>query len=225
MVGHVVDEITRARRETLVADRVLETLESLVKLEMVADVPLGCSFPGGWIRHPIVALMMRHSNGQSVSTYTVGIAAADITYDMCRTTGLGPVVSCFCKPISRDHFEADCDAGLQKSFPTLMNHRDPAMLASFLISQAARETLRVMLSGMGGDEVFAGYPRHMAMKLAGALDPAPGFLRRPLMKLIADTVPGGLPGKLTAPLRNAKKFARSAALDFEDRTLVSPGIT
>jgi hypothetical protein len=32
-------------------------------------------------------------------------------------------------------------------------------------------------------------------------------------------LPGGLPGKLTAPLRNAKKFARSAALDFEDRYL------
>jgi asparagine synthase (glutamine-hydrolysing) len=33
------------------------------------------------------------------------------------------------------------------------------------------------------------------------------------------TLPGGLPGKLTAPLRNAKKFARSAALDFEERYL------
>src|SRR5437870_7090397 len=72
---------------------------------------------------------------------------------------------------------------------------------------------------MGGDEVFAGYPRQMAMKIAGAFDPLPQLLRRPLMKTIAQVLPGGKPGKLTAPLRNAKKFARSAALDFEDRYL------
>ena len=47
-------------------------------------------------------------------------------------------------------------------------------IPSYLVSRAARETLRVMLSGMGGDEVFAGYPRQLAMKLAGAFDPVPG---------------------------------------------------
>jgi asparagine synthase (glutamine-hydrolysing) len=72
---------------------------------------------------------------------------------------------------------------------------------------------------MGGDEVFAGYPRQLAMKLAGAIDPVPGLLRRPLMKTIERSLPGGLPGPFTATLRNAKKFARSAALDFENRYL------
>jgi asparagine synthase (glutamine-hydrolysing) len=92
-------------------------------------------------------------------------------------------------------------------------------MPSYLVSQAARETLRVMLSGMGGDEVFAGYPRQLAMKIAGAFDPVPAMLRRPLMKTLERTLPGGLPGRLTAPLRNAKKFARSAGLDFEERYL------
>jgi len=57
------------------------------------------------------------------------------------------------------------------------------------------------------------------MKIAGAFDPVPTLLRRPLMKTIERSLPGGLPGKLTGPLRNAKKFARSAALDFEARYL------
>src|SRR5437762_11240128 len=92
-------------------------------------------------------------------------------------------------------------------------------IPSYLVSRAARETLRVMLSGMGGDEVFAGYPRQLAMKLAGAFDPVPQLLRRPVMRAIEFALPGGIPGKLTAPLRNAKKFARSAALDFENRYL------
>jgi asparagine synthase (glutamine-hydrolysing) len=111
--------------------------------------------------------------------------------------------------------------------PKLVYHMDePAIdmaIPSYLVSQAARETLRVMLSGMGGDEVFAGYPRQLAMKIAGAFDPVPGMLRRPLFGILAKTiertVPGGLPGRLTAPLRNAKKFARSAGLDFEERYL------
>src|SRR5258706_4431976 len=92
-------------------------------------------------------------------------------------------------------------------------------IPSYLVSSAARETLTVMLSGMGGDEVVAGYPRQLAMKIAGAFDPVPQLLRRPVMKALAHALPGGMPGKLTAPLRNAKKFARSAALDFEDRYL------
>src|SRR5260370_1374269 len=59
----------------------------------------------------------------------------------------------------------------------------------------------------------------MARKWAGALDPVPQMLRGPVMKTIARVLPGGMSGTLTAPLRNAKKFARSAALDFEDRYL------
>jgi len=57
------------------------------------------------------------------------------------------------------------------------------------------------------------------MSIAGALDPIPQMIRRPLMKTVASVLPGGLPGKLTAPLRNAKKFARSAAMNFEERYL------
>src|SRR5260370_22275031 len=92
-------------------------------------------------------------------------------------------------------------------------------ISRYLVWRGARESLRVMLSGMGGDEVFAGYPRQLAMKIASAFDPVPQLLRRPVMKALAYALPGGLPGKLTAPLRNAKKFARSAALDFENRYL------
>ncbi|MEO8433347.1 MAG: asparagine synthase (glutamine-hydrolyzing) [Pyrinomonadaceae bacterium] len=216
------DEIAEGRSESWWRDRVLETLDRVVKLEMVADVPLGSFLSGGVDSSSIVALMKRHSNGKSVSTYTVGMAAEDLHYDIV------PDDVVWARRVSdllqTDYHEIMLQADVATLLPKLIYHADepladPAMLSSFLISQAARETLKVMLSGMGGDEVFAGYPRHMAMRIAGALDPAPGFLRRPLMNVIADTLPGGRPGKLTGPLRNAKKFARSAALDFEDRYL------
>jgi asparagine synthase (glutamine-hydrolysing) len=76
-----------------------------------------------------------------------------------------------------------------------------------------------MLSGMGGDEVFGGYPRQMAMKLASVTDLIPSAVRRPLMKTVDAALYGGIGGRLTAPIRNAKKFVRSAGKEFEERYL------
>ncbi len=50
---------------------------------------------------------------------------------------------------------------------------DPAAITTYLICSAARERLTVILSGMGGDEIFAGYPRHLAAQLAPLADRAP----------------------------------------------------
>jgi asparagine synthase (glutamine-hydrolysing) len=216
------DEIEEGRGETWWRDRVLEVLDRVVKLEMVADVPLGSFLSGGVDSSSIVALMRHHSNGKRISTYTVGMEAEDLRYDIipddivwARQVG---------KLLETDYHEIMLKPDVTSLLPKLVYQMDepvadPAILSSFLISQAARETLRVMLSGVGGDEVFAGYPRQLAMRIAGALDPIPGLLRRPIMNVIAGTLPGGRPGRMTAPLRNAKKFARSAALDFEDRYL------
>ena len=49
---------------------------------------------------------------------------------------------------------------------------DPAAITTYLICAAARERLTVILSGMGGDEIFAGYPRHLAAQLAPLADVA-----------------------------------------------------
>ena len=50
---------------------------------------------------------------------------------------------------------------------------DAAAITTYLICSAAREQLTVILSGMGGDELFAGYPRHLAARSGtGARRPA-----------------------------------------------------
>lgn len=215
------DEVDYEKTEGWWQERVLETLDRVVKMEMVSDVPLGSFLSGGIDSSGIVAMMKQHSNGRRVETYTAGMAAEDLRYDIipddlhwARRVN---------KHLDTDYHEIMLKPDIAELLPKLVYHMDepPIDMAipSYLISRAARDTLTVMLSGMGGDEVFAGYPRQLAMKIAGALDPVPQLLRRPLMKTIANTLPGGLPGKLTAPLRNAKKFARSAALDFEERYL------
>ena len=165
--------------------------------------------------------MKRHSNGRPVGTYAIGIEAKDLRYDInpddvqwARRVN---------EQLTTDYHEIMLKPQMTELLPKLVYHMDePAIdmaIPSYLVSRAARESMRVMLSGMGGDEVFAGYPRQMAMKIASAFDPVPRLLRRPVMKAVAAVFPGGLPGKLTAPLRNVKKFARSAALDFQERYL------
>ena len=166
-------------------------------------------------------MMERHSNGRRISTYTVGIESEDLRYDIIPDdVRWARRVN---EQLQTDYHEIMLKPVVADLLPKLVHHMEepPIDMAipSYLVSSAARETLTVMLSGMGGDEVFAGYPRQMAMKIASAFDPVPNLLRRPLMKTVAGALPGGLPGRLTAPLRNAKKFARSAALDFEDRYL------
>lgn len=213
--------VEKGRSEAWWQERVLETLDRVVKLEMVADVPLGSFLSGGIDSSGIVAMMKNHSNGRRVGTYTVGIESEDLRYDII------PDDVRWARQVNQhldtDYHEIMLKPSVAELLPKLVYHMDePAIdmaIPSYLVSQAARETLTVMLSGMGGDEVFAGYPRQLAMKIAGAFDPVPQLLRRPLMKTLERALPGGLPGKFTAPLRNAKKFARSAAFDFEDRYL------
>ncbi len=215
------NEIEGGHSEEWWQERVLETLDRVVKMEMVADVPLGSFLSGGIDSSGIVAMMRNHSNGRRIGTYTAGIDSRDLRYDII------PDDVRWARHVNRhldtDYHEIIMQPSVSELLPKLVYHMDePAIdmaIPSYLISRAARETLTVMLSGMGGDEVFAGYPRQLAMKIAGAFDPVPQLLRRPLMKTIARTLPGGLPGKLTAPLRNAKKFARSAGMNFEDRYL------
>lgn len=216
------DHIESGISEAQWQERLLDTLEKVVKMEMVSDVPLGAFLSGGVDSSSIVALMDEYSGDRKVSTYTIGIDQEDLTFDIipddtvwARKVG---------KLFDTNYHEMMLKPDVAELLPKLVYHTDepiadPAIITSYLVSTAARETLTVLLSGVGGDEVFAGYPRHLAMKLAGAFDPVPRLIRSPVMMAVESILPGGMPGKFTAPLRNAKKFAKSAAMDFEDRYL------
>ncbi|HVF46575.1 MAG TPA: asparagine synthase (glutamine-hydrolyzing), partial [Pyrinomonadaceae bacterium] len=202
------------------AELVLETLDRVTKLEMVADVPLGAFLSGGVDSSLLVALMSRHSK-QKISTYTTGISAGDLSFDIIpddvkwsrRVAELLPV----------DYHETILTPDVADLLPKLVWHQEAPIIdmaiPTYLISEQARRTQTVMLSGMGGDEVFAGYPRQMAMHIARVTDLVPTAVRRPLMRTIERVLPGGGSSRLTAPMRNAKKFARSASADFEGRYL------
>ena len=76
------DEIAEGKNESWWQQETLETLDRVVRLEMVADVPLGSFLSGGIDSSGIVALMKQHSNGRRVGTYTIGIEPEDLRYDI-----------------------------------------------------------------------------------------------------------------------------------------------
>ena len=186
---------------------------------MISDVPFGAFLSGGVDSSSIVALMTKHA--KKVSTYTTGISAADLQFDIIPDDVEWSRKMAEIFPI--DYHETLLTPDVTELLPKLVWHADAPVIdmaiPSFLISEQSRKKQKVMLSGMGGDEIFAGYPRQMAMQIAGITDFVPSAIRRPLMQTLEKTLYGGVRGKLTAPLRNAKKFARSAAMDFENRYL------
>lgn len=201
-------------------EKVFATLDQVTGMEMISDVPLGAFLSGGVDSSSIVALMTQHSK-KRVSTYTTAISEKDLSFDIIPDDVQWSRKIAEILPI--DYHETLQTPDLAELLPKLVYHMDAPIIdmaiPSFLISRQSRKNLTVMLSGMGGDEVFAGYPRHLAMQLAGRGDFIPSAVRRPLMLTLDKILYGGMRGKFTAPMRNAKKFAKSAAMDFENRYL------
>lgn len=196
--------------------RVREALSRSVKMEMISDVPLGAFLSGGVDSSSIVALMSENSD-EKVSVYTTAISKKDLRYDIIPDDVVWSRKVAELFPV--DYHETIQTPDLASLLPKLVRHADAPVIdmaiPSYLISEQARKRQKVMLSGMGGDEIFAGYPRHLAMKLASMLGVVPGAIRSPLMAAVESLLPGGMRGRFTAPLRNAKKFAGSAGSDLE----------
>jgi len=198
-------------------ERIREQVSRSVNVQLMSDVPLGAFLSGGVDSSSIVALMSKLSDTKP-TTYTFGFRSEDLRYDILEddlrySRQIGELFDI-------DYHESYLEPKVMELLPKLVYHldepvADPAIITSYLICRAARERLTVLLSGMGGDEVFAGYPRHAAVRIAEAYNLIPSFISRP----VVDALPGARPGRLNALFRNTKKLAKSAALPERERYL------
>jgi asparagine synthase (glutamine-hydrolysing) len=206
-----------AEREAI--DLVRDRLARAVNAQMVSDVPLGAFLSGGVDSSAILALMR---SDHPISTFTVGFTPRDLKYDIVPDdVRFARIVG---KAFNTDYNEIMLDPQVVDLLPKVVWHMDepvadPAAISSYLICQEARRKLTVMLSGQGGDEVFAGYPRHLAMKVAEAYLRLPEAARKGFFRPLVGKLPGSGGFPFSATFRNAKKLLRSAELPFRERYL------
>ncbi len=166
------------------SDAVRDTVQGAVRRQMVSDVPLGSFLSGGIDSSAIVAEMS--SVADRVTTFTVGASEADLQHEIVSDDVR------YARRIAArygvDYHEQILRPDVVNLLPKLIWHMDepvadPAAISTYLICSAARENLTVILSGMGGDEIFAGYPRHLAAQLGRMFELFPSPLRRAIRQL------------------------------------------
>lgn len=212
---------SESRSEREWADLVREGVSASVRRQMVSDVPLGAFLSGGIDSSAIVAEMTK-ATADRVTTYTVGFAQDDLKHEIvpddlkyARNVGT---------EFGVDYREEILQPDIVDLLPRLIWHMDepvadPAIISTFLICSAARERLTVMLSGMGGDEIFAGYPRHLAARLGMFSDVLPTSARALIRRGVESRVDLGRPGRLRGPRRNLRKLVNGLELDPAQRYL------
>jgi len=209
-----------SRPEAEWAEMLRQEVGAAVRRQMVSDVPLGSFLSGGIDSSAIVAEMSRVSD--HVTTFTVGASKRDLEHEIVPDDVR--YARRFATRHRIDYHEQMLEPNVVELLPKLIWHldepvADPAAIATYLICSAAREKLTVILSGMGGDEIFAGYPRHLAAQLGRSFGQLPLALRRSLRRLIETHLTLGQPGRLRGPRRNLMKLARGLDASPWDRYL------
>jgi asparagine synthase (glutamine-hydrolysing) len=153
------------RSEGDYAEALRETLAEAVRLHMVSDVPIGVFLSGG-LDSSTVATLMAQAAAQPINTFSVG-------FEDDRRNEL-PYARLLAERIGANHHELILKPADLELVPELVRafdepFADSSCLPTYLVSQAAREHLKVVLTGDGGDEAFAGYKRYGdALELAAA---------------------------------------------------------
>lgn len=185
--------------------QVQELLTDSVRLRMRSDVPLGAFLSGGVDSSLIVALMQEQSS-QPIKTFSIGFPI-----DSYNETQFAQQVA---KSLGTDHHEFQVTPDSVKILPSLVQQydepfADSSAIPTWYVSQMTREHVTVALSGDGGDELFAGYPRYRAVRLSSYIDRL-----GPLRSLISMKLWQKLPGqaKQKGLLRRAKRFASAMSM-------------
>ena len=175
------------------AAQLREVLLAAVARELMADVPVGVFTSGGLDSSFLAAAATRVIPGERIHTYAARFVARG--YDE------SPFAEAVTHDIRTVHHVVTCDdASLRTAFDTVTAHLaepigDPAALPTYLLAAAAREHVKVVLSGEGADELFGGYPTYLGHRVAAAYQRIPSFARGGL-RWLANAWPAST-GKVT----------------------------
>jgi len=179
-----------SRKVGYFVDRVRELLDDSVRLHMVSDVPLGAFLSGGIDSSAIVAAAAKLT-AAPLKTFSIGFSEPD--YD---ETEHARVVA---REFQTDHHELTLGPDGLEQLEDLAWHLDEpfgdsSAIPTYMVSKLAAKTVKVVLSGDGGDELFAGYDKYLVERRERGYARLPAFARRVLGK-ISHTMPDGMRGK------------------------------
>lgn len=190
-------------------------LERAVSRQLVADVPVGAFLSGGLDSSSIVALARHLQPGTPIECFTIASARSE-------DAGEGfaedlPHAMRVAQHLEVDLHVAHIDSAMAPSLAEAVFHLDEpqadfAAINTLIVAQLARQHgIKVLLSGVGGDDLFSGYRRHRAMDLERFWGWSPGPTRR-LLQAAARRLPTRSP-----TLRRVGKAFEYAGLDADER--------
>jgi asparagine synthase (glutamine-hydrolysing) len=204
--------------EDALEHEVRERFRQSVEQQMISDVPVGAFLSAGLDSSSIVAMMARTAK-KPLRTYTITFPEK---YRKGENTLDDPTVpGRLAEQLGCENQQIVVEPDVATLLPKLCWHMDeptadPAIIASYLVCREASRDVTVLLSGVGGDELFAGYRKYAAHYWARAYGKIP-----PAMRHVAETAIERIPNlrgsNFKGPLRLAKKMLRSAALPATDR--------
>jgi asparagine synthase (glutamine-hydrolysing) len=188
------------------AAELLERLRDSVSAHLVADVPVGVLLSGGLDSSALTALAAQESP-RPVSTFSIGFEEESFDeLDAARVVA---------ERYGTEHHELVVRPDAAQLLPRLVHafdepFADSSALPTYLVSELAAGSVKVALSGEGGDELFGGYYTYVADQLAPRIGPAV----RPLRRLVE-----WLPSSSTKVSFDykAKRFVRGAHLPPVER--------
>jgi asparagine synthase (glutamine-hydrolysing) len=168
-------------------ERLRHELREAVRKELVSDVPVGVLLSGG-VDSSAVLAMMRDGSAGAIQSFS--IAFEEKSFDESRYARLAA------SKLGSDHHELTVTSSMMSELvPRLMDvldepFADSSIVPTYFLSRFARERVKVVLGGDGGDEMFAGYPTLQAHRLIEYYERwVPFFLRAGLAPKLIDRLP------------------------------------
>lgn len=182
-------------------------INDAVRIRLVSDVPLGAFLSGGIDSSTIVGFMSRNMS-EPVQTFSIGFE--DDTYDEV------PYANAVAKHFGTNHHVEVLKPDIESLVTQLVPHHDEpfadtSIFPTYLVSKIARQKVKVVLSGDGGDELFAGYDTYLAEKLDRYYGRLPGALRQRVLPKFAEWLPPQ-PAK-KGLVNKIKRMVEGGALD------------
>jgi asparagine synthase (glutamine-hydrolysing) len=188
-------------------DQLRQSLEQATRRQLVADVPVGSLLSGG-IDSSLITILAARDLGGRLSCYTITYPDSENVLD--RFVDDTPYARNVANLLGLRLLELEIKPEMVSMWPKLIYHldepiADPAAIASFLISDTARQHgTTVLLSGQGGDELFGGYVRYQVMNATNWMGALPLTLQN-FLSTGADMIPGSREGSVGAMVRRVRR--------------------